>query len=90
MTTVMLMVFLKSSLPNSGLQSRIFGLSTLTVQLFRLSLSTLEYTKFIEDQRQLHIQRLSAEMGPSYNISWGKSIVYDLPKSTSTTVISSQ
>ncbi|MQL95881.1 hypothetical protein Taro_028549 [Colocasia esculenta] len=57
--------------------------------LLGLSLSASEYNKLIEDQRQAHIQRLSSEMGPSYNISWGF-IAYDLSKSTSTTVVSSQ
>ncbi|MQL83461.1 hypothetical protein Taro_015953 [Colocasia esculenta] len=38
---------------------------------YKSSLSNQEYTSFLEDQRLLYIKRLSPEMGPSYNISWG-------------------
>ncbi|MQM09662.1 hypothetical protein Taro_042539 [Colocasia esculenta] len=49
------------------LQHASFG----TTSLYRSSFGKDEYANFIEAQRQLHIQRLLPDMGPSYNISWG-------------------
>ncbi|MQM18122.1 hypothetical protein Taro_051108 [Colocasia esculenta] len=49
------------------LQHASFG----TAGLYKSTLSNQEYTKFIEEQRLLHIKRLSLEMEPSYDISWG-------------------
>ncbi|MQM13810.1 hypothetical protein Taro_046736 [Colocasia esculenta] len=49
------------------LQHASFG----TTSLYRSSFGKDEYVNFIETQRQLHIQRLLPDMGPSYNISWG-------------------
>ncbi|MQM13138.1 hypothetical protein Taro_046059 [Colocasia esculenta] len=42
-----------------------------TTYYYQTSLEKEEYANFIEAQRQLHIQRMLPDMGPSYTISWG-------------------
>ncbi|MQM05071.1 hypothetical protein Taro_037874, partial [Colocasia esculenta] len=48
------------------LQHASFG----TISHYQTSLGKEEYANFIEAQRQLHIQRMLPDMGPSYSMAW--------------------